>query len=43
MRKLFSNLDEKSRNFILLYIDIAIAVCLSAAIGGAIQLLRKLF
>ncbi|WP_439370940.1 hypothetical protein [Bradyrhizobium sp. DASA03120] len=43
MRKLFSDLDDKTRNFILLYVNVAIAVCLSAAIGGVIQLLRNMF
>lgn len=43
MRKLFANLDHETRSQLLLLVDIAIAICGSAAVVGVLQMVGSLF
>ena len=43
MRKLFANLDHETRSQLLLLIDIATAICGSAAAVGVLHMVGSLF
>jgi uncharacterized membrane protein YadS len=43
MRKVFANLDYETRSQLLLLVDIAIAICGSAAVVGVLHMIGSLF
>lgn len=43
MRKVFANVDYEARSQLLLLVDIAIAICGSAAVVGVLQMVGSLF